>query len=324
MFSMKKSLKVAIVAAGIISAPIIANTLIFKTAGAKAKKRDGRGNLTSEKNYKWEYGNIRYTKTGNGGKPLLLLHDITPGGGGFEWEKTISQLSEHYTVYVPDLLGFGRSEKPGVSYSSFLYATMINNFIKNVIKKPAYVAASSVSASIALASYCLTPENMIKLMLISPIGAGCTNKSALNRDSFMKKLLESHYIGAITYNILSSRLFKAWQLKRYEFKNTAAINTSFLNKYYYSAHSGGVNSRLPIAALASGFLHVDIERLISRAEIPVHCIWGEENQLNPLSNFAYLEKQNESISLAVFKDTKTLPHYENPKAFCKECRWFFR
>jgi pimeloyl-ACP methyl ester carboxylesterase len=52
---------------------------------------------------------IHYVREG-AGPPLLLLH----GWPGFwwEWNKVIGPLAEHYDVIVPDLRGFGDSEKP--------------------------------------------------------------------------------------------------------------------------------------------------------------------------------------------------------------------
>ena len=56
--------------------------------------------------YKWRLGNIHYTKTGTG-KPILLVHDLAPASSGFEWKNLVGKLSETYTVYTIDLLGFG-------------------------------------------------------------------------------------------------------------------------------------------------------------------------------------------------------------------------
>jgi len=52
---------------------------------------------------------IHYVREGSG-PPLVLLH----GWPGFwwEWNKVIGPLAEHYDVIVPDLRGFGESEKP--------------------------------------------------------------------------------------------------------------------------------------------------------------------------------------------------------------------
>ncbi len=67
--------------------------------------------------YKWRLGKIHYTKTGQG-SPLLLLHDLCPASSGCEWERILSSLSKKFTVYVPDLIGFGQSEKPDITYTN--------------------------------------------------------------------------------------------------------------------------------------------------------------------------------------------------------------
>ena len=64
--------------------------------------------------YKWRLGNIYYTRTGSG-KPLLLVHDLTPASSGYEWKNLVGKLAENHTVYTIDLLGFGRSEKPNLT-----------------------------------------------------------------------------------------------------------------------------------------------------------------------------------------------------------------
>lgn len=82
--------------------------------------------------YKWRLGNIHYTKIGNG-KPLLLIHDLDSSSSGCEWDNLISQLKNQYTIYTIDLLGCGRSEKPNLTYTNFLYVQLINDFIKSEI-----------------------------------------------------------------------------------------------------------------------------------------------------------------------------------------------
>ena len=76
--------------------------------------------------YRWRLGNIYYTKTGTG-KPLLLVHDLTHASSSCEWDSLIPLLKEHYTVYTIDLLGCGRSEKPNLTYTNFLYVQLLKS-----------------------------------------------------------------------------------------------------------------------------------------------------------------------------------------------------
>ena len=47
------------------------------------------------------------------GSPILLIHDMLPGGSGYEWTRIEDELALEHTVYNLDLPGCGRSEKPG-------------------------------------------------------------------------------------------------------------------------------------------------------------------------------------------------------------------
>src|SRR5215467_9207774 len=52
---------------------------------------------------------IRFVETGSG-PPLVLVHDYL--SSHVAWEEVIDQLGRRFRVIVPDLPGFGESEKP--------------------------------------------------------------------------------------------------------------------------------------------------------------------------------------------------------------------
>lgn len=75
--------------------------------------------------------NFLYKK--GSGSPVLLIHDMLPGACGYEWNRIEEELAMEHTVYTIDLLGCGRSEKPGMTYTNFVYVQVICDFIRNVI-----------------------------------------------------------------------------------------------------------------------------------------------------------------------------------------------
>ena len=83
--------------------------------------------------YSWKQGNIFYTKIGKG-TPILLIHDTNSASSSVEWLKVAKKLQKNHTVYTIDLLGCGLSDKPGVSYTNYMYVQLITSFIKDVIK----------------------------------------------------------------------------------------------------------------------------------------------------------------------------------------------
>lgn len=314
---MKKLTRFIFTVTALLSVQAIVNHLIFnETRRRNAVK-------ISHDYFKWSFGKIRYVTAGEG-EPLLLIHGIDAGGSLHEWERSIDTLSKHYKVYALDLLGFGYSDKPALSYSAYLYIRLICDFMKKVIKKPAYVAASSNSAAYAVAAANFSPELFKKLLLISPTGAGTSNVYVSREHSLLKKVLELPIIGTTFFNVVTSRTFCKWFLKEYVYSDYAYVTDELVNKYYYPAHFGGADNRYALAAFVSNYLNVDIERLIGKIDVPVHVVWGEDNILNPVGNFHALRLSNPEITLSLFEDTKLLPHVEKPKAFYKVCRKFFK
>ena len=65
-----------------------------------------------------------------------------PGASGYEWNAVTKELATEHTVYTIDLLGCGRSEKPEITYTNFVFAQLLCDFAKNVIKEETDVIAS--------------------------------------------------------------------------------------------------------------------------------------------------------------------------------------
>ena len=74
--------------------------------------------------YSWKQGNVFYTKTGTG-DPVLLIHDTNSASSSVEWSKISKRLQKKHTVYTMDLLGCGLSDKPGLSYTNYMYVQLI-------------------------------------------------------------------------------------------------------------------------------------------------------------------------------------------------------
>jgi hypothetical protein len=140
----KKLVTISALAGGTAIAIHLLNKVITESAVAKNILFSNETDY-----YKWRYGDIYYSKTGSG-DPILLIHDLTPSGSSYEWIKIIDELSESHTVYTMDLLGCGRSEKPAMTYTNYLYVQLIADFIKEVITCPTDVIATGLSTSFVI------------------------------------------------------------------------------------------------------------------------------------------------------------------------------
>ena len=232
MKAKNKLLTLLILSAGAAAGTAAINKFIKMTAISR--------NLLAEPQslcYKWRLGNIHYTKAGSG-KPLLLIHDLNAVSSGYEWKQLISLLQEDYTVYTIDLLGFGRSEKPNMTYTNYLYVQLISDFIKSEIGHRVNVIATGESASIPVMACANNPELFDQLMFINPL-------SLLNFSLFPGKtarmykfILDIPVLGTLLYHISCSKHTLTQEFATRGFYNPYLVKSTCIDSYYESAHLG--------------------------------------------------------------------------------------
>ena len=73
---------------------------------------------------------IRYLEEGSSKNTLILLHGL--GASAERWESVIPLFAEKFRVIVPDLIGFGYSDKPEIDYTTDYFAEFMSKFVGKV------------------------------------------------------------------------------------------------------------------------------------------------------------------------------------------------
>lgn len=71
------------------------------------------------------YGTIHLYSTGSGPKPLMLLHGAGCDNALLSWREVMAAFPDEYTIYAPDHLGYGLSDKPIDLIGKAFYPTHI-------------------------------------------------------------------------------------------------------------------------------------------------------------------------------------------------------
>lgn len=114
--------------------------------------------------------NIAYIDEGNpnADKTLILIHGLASNAGYFR--TIIPELAKNYRVIAVDLPGYGHSEKGDFPYGIKWYAEQVRSLIKHLELKNVYLSGHSMGGQIAI-SYALNwPNEIQKLVLLSPAG----------------------------------------------------------------------------------------------------------------------------------------------------------
>lgn len=311
---MKKQLaNIAITGITVTGVLLAANKLIdmFSTMNDSLSTETG-------KFFKWEYGNIYYTKTGKG-KPLLLIHDLTVCSSAYEWNRVVRKLSRSYTVYTLDLLGCGRSEKPNITYTNSLYVQLVNDFIRKVIGARANVVATGLSFSFVVMACQMYPEYFEKIIGVSPCDIYDLTRKPGKRRNALKYILESPVIGTFLFNMDTSYKHIAGKASRDCYFKKHLISDDMIRSCYKAAKNGHGQGKYLMASIRSRYTNTNIIPAVEKINNSIFLIGGREH---PFINDIIDEYKahNPAIEDAYISNTNQLPQMESPDKFVKLIR----
>jgi pimeloyl-ACP methyl ester carboxylesterase len=116
---------------------------------------------------KLSLGQIFWREVGRG-PVLIFLHGSWTDSS--QWLRVIEHLGEDYHCFVPDLLGFGESERPHIHYSIQLEVECLLEYLEGLHIPQVYLIGHSLGGWIA-ASYAQKYLNQVSgLVLVAPEG----------------------------------------------------------------------------------------------------------------------------------------------------------
>ncbi|WP_049894471.1 alpha/beta fold hydrolase [Salinarchaeum sp. Harcht-Bsk1] len=255
--------------------------------------------------YRWRGMEVAYAALGDpDDPPVVLLHDVGVVGTSREFAGVAEALAEDHRVYAPDLPGYGRSDRPPLTYSASIYEAFVGDFLAEVpdhdAGRPAVVASGLTASYAALAA---PRADVERLVLVTP-AADTDGRSVARR-----ALVRSPVLGTAIYNWLTS---------------TAGLRNGAVGDRYYgrpdqeyveycwqSAHQPG--ARFAPASYLSGYLDptMDLETALADVDADVTLLWGRESTDPSLAEGRALAEATDA-RLVVVDYAKRLPHLEHP------------
>jgi len=249
---------------------------------------------------------IRFAEAGSG-PPLILVHDYL--ASRVAWDDVVPRLALHFHVIVPDLPGFGESEKPAPSR----YRYDFDGFSESLVDLIAALRLGRVSicghamggavALILAASYAHVVD---KLVLVNPLVYP-------PRPDALSRIVEVPLLGPLVFKQLYGRA-----LFRSRFLGGAGAAAS-------GAASRRVDQLFEVfdapaareAAYATLRAMLDTRLLtasVPRVTAPALVTWGRANRASPVEHGRRLARELGGARFEVF-DCGASPPEECPEAF---------
>lgn len=240
---------------------------------------------------------IRYLESGDSKKVIVLIHGL--GASAERWEFVIPLFEKNFRVIVPDLIGFGYSDKPSVDYTMEFFADFLLNFLNEIKVSKLNLIGSSLGGQIAAEFACNNKEMIKKLVLISPSGA--MKKATPALDAYVMAALYPTTAGA---------------------KNAFEMMTGVGRRIDQKIIEGFIERmRLPNAKMSfmSTLLGLkNSEALTSKlTEIiaPTLIIWGEKDPVIPIKNADSFVSSIQDCRFYKMPECGHTPYAESPDKF---------
>lgn len=267
--------------------------------------------MSAHQFYTWKLGDVHYLKRG-WGEPLVLVHNLYAGASHEEFEHNVDELSRHFTVYAIDLLGFGLSDAPHVTYTANTYTTLVHDFLSDVVGAPAHVVAAGLSCAY-VADVAVWRHEMIRtLTMICPRSEPTTTNVPRWVARLRHFLISSPALGSGFYDTLSS-----------DVEITAFLTQCFANPARHvtrakvdrlTDHAARPGGTYPYASLVTGFLDTDLLRTLPHVSVPVLLVWGRLAKPTPVEHSVRLNALLRKGRLEVVEGAGSWPHDEQSAA----------
>ncbi len=243
---------------------------------------------------------IRYLESGNSKNTLMLIHGL--GASAERWSNAIPHFSDQYRVIVPDLIGFGQSDKPTTDYTIDFFVNFLEKFVVALDIKHPSIIGSSLGGQISAEYASLHSQEMEKLVLVSP--SGIMKKSTPALDGYM--------MAAMYPNKTSAK--NAFELMEGSGKHVEEeIISGFVERMQLP------NAKLAFMSTILGLKNSkSIKSNLESISAPTLLIWGTDDPVIPI---IHAEGFVSSIKNCIFYKMNGCghtPYVQDPKAFASK------
>ncbi len=197
---------------------------------------------------------IHYYRAGQRGTPIILIHGL--GGSAEAWGFLLPRLRKQYTVYALDLPGFGRTPLAPEGMDIRTYVLYLERFLDALGSPRVTLVGNSLGGWIATRFAVEHPERVNRMYLLNSAGlrrAGAQSPSTPDRAA-ARRLIKHVWGHALPV--------------------PGFVLDAFVRNSQRPAYHGFIQAYDQ---------QEDVEAALARVKVPTTIIWGERDQLLPIT-----------------------------------------
>ena len=258
---------------------------------------------------------IRFYEGGSG-PPLLLVHGYLWSGA--VWEDVFPLLSRDLRVIVPDLPGFGESEKPSparYAYGLEAFAESLADLVAALGVGRISVCGHSMGGAVALMLAAHHPDLVEKLIVVDPIVYGSRRGAAAS-------IATLPILGPILFKQMYGRAMFRRFFRENVYAKEESLPVDRIERMFEAFNAPAARE----AAYATMLATLDTRALVAsipRVNAPTLVAWGRSDRSVPVEHGRRLARELRRARFEVF-DCGHSPAEETPEAFAEVASAFIR
>lgn len=250
---------------------------------------------------------MRYL-TGGSGPALLLIHGLM--GFSFSFSENLTELSQHCTVYAPDLLNAGYSDRADIPADLHSSTLQILDFMDAVGIAQADMLGSSYGGTLVMAVAAIAPQRVRSLIPVAPAHCG-------SEHGRWQVSLFSSAIGLWLSRIVrfAPPILHGFFIKRM-YGDSSRVLPGTVEEYARAIeiHGTTIAAAKVMIQWKSNFEYF-CSVMPKLAEIRIHLVWGDKDPVVPLATANELLREIPSATMSVIHSAGHLPYEELPEQF---------
>lgn len=250
-----------------------------------------------------------------GGEAVVLLHGITATHR--YWRGNIEHLAKRRRVIALDLPGFGRSDKPDVSYSTDYFVGCLAGLLDERGVARAHVVGNSMGGQIAMQFALAHPRRIDRLVLVDPAGVSALPMRLMNL-AVGGAQIALWPIGAPPVPSVALAL-----LFRLVFPNRPDLAARYTRSYAAAVRSPEfpMQFRAGVRAMR-GVLATPLHRRARAIGAPTLIFWGARDRLLPVTAARPLRRTIPHARLLIYKESGHCPMVDQAERWNRDVEQF--
>lgn len=232
---------------------------------------------------------------------IVMIHGF--GADTSNWPRFAKLFVDDYRIIVPDLIGFGESDKPmSLSYDYESQAARVHQFISQLGIQQYHVVGNSMGGAISAVLAYKHPQAITSAALFNSAGIVYTHTEVTRSKAGHQLIAETREEFDKTIAIVMEKPpFIPWPIKN--IKADEAINDAALKKHIFSH-------------IKTKGLH-DLTTILPQIQQQTLVLWGDKDRVLHPDNAHDFHKLLPNSTLHIMKEIGHLPMVETPKGSAK-------